>query len=202
MNATTLMTLTCNPARHPHVDDAFARTSLAVNQLFKRIRRRWPDSRIEYFLVWERTKKGWPHAHLLLRAPFIPQGWLSGVWNELTGAPIVDIRAVHTPGEVVAYIAKYLSKDPRAPVGMKRYRSSRRFFNAVLPHHGADDVKVRYWRVMHDPADVVARDLSQSGMPVKAHPDGSFTAFPPSHPGARSPSVTLSDRRFTPSLAL
>jgi len=119
--------------------EAFQRMSIAVNSLFKRIRRRWPDADVQYFLAWETTRKGWPHAHLLLRAPFLPQRWLSAQWNELTNAPIVDIRQVQGASAAAAYIAKYLSKDFAAPPGFKRYRCSRHFFgvlvNPFLPSH-------------------------------------------------------------------
>lgn len=190
------MTLTCNPRRHPHIDDAFRRSSIAVNQLFKRIRRRWPSATVEYFLVWERTKAGWPHAHLLLRAPFIPQAWLSNVWSELTGAPIVDIRQVHTPGQVAAYIAKYLSKDPQAPQGMKRFRHSRKFFGPIIDHTGPHALEIRYWMVSKSTALDVARQLSRDGFSVASHPDGSFTAYTPSDPRGRQLSTLLSDRKL------
>lgn len=191
---TTLLTLTCNPKRHPHVDNAYLHTSAAVNFLFKRIRRRWPDARIEYFLVWERTKRGWPHAHLLLRAPFIPQKWLSRVWEELTGAPVVDIRQVHQSQQVVSYIAKYLSKDPQAPKGMKRFRCSRRFFNHVFPEDSPGRPRIQYWMVSRDSADRMAHELSTQGYTVAAHADGSYTAFPASDPRAKSLPLLLSDK--------
>lgn len=194
IEVTTLLTLTCNPKRHPHSDDAFQQTSAAVNFLFKRIRRRWPDTKIEYFLVWERTKRGWPHAHLLLRAPFIPQKWLSRVWEELTGAPVVDIRAVHQSHQVVSYIAKYLAKDPQAPPGMKRYRSSRGFFGHVFPNDSSDRPHIRFWKVSRQSADELAHELSTQGFTVAAHADGSYTAFPRGHPHALSLPTLLSDR--------
>jgi len=191
---TTLLTLTCNPARHPHIDDAFLQTSAAVNFLFKRIRRRWPQAKVEYFLVWETTKKGWPHAHLLLQAPFIPQAWLSRAWEQLTGAPIIDIRAVHQSADVVSYIAKYLSKDPQAPSGMKRYRSSRNFFGPLFPSEPGTPDGVKNWRLVPRGAFEVARELSSGGYTVAARADGSYTAFPRGDPRAKSMSVLLSDR--------
>lgn len=169
-------------------------TSAAVNFLFKRIRRRWPQAHVEYFLVWERTKRGWPHAHLLLRAPFIPQKWLSRVWEELTGAPVVDIRAIHDSGQIVSYIAKYLSKDPQAPTGMKRYRSSRRFFTGILAQPAGNKPAIKYWRVEQRCPRELANELSRGGYTVAAHADGSYTAFPRGDPRALALSLQLSDR--------
>lgn len=196
MPATTLLTLTCNLKRHPHVDDAFVQTSLAVNQLFKRIRRRWPHARVEYFLVWERTKRGWPHAHLLLQAPFIPQRWLSIVWEQLTGARVVDIRAVHSPQEVVSYVAKYLTKDPQAPAGMKRYRSSMRFFGPKVAVRPGVEEEVTIWRVEHRTAREVSAGLVMAGFSAQEQPDGSYALLSPSAAAQADKLPTLTDYRL------
>jgi len=180
---TTFMTLTTNPAAHACVADSFRSTSKAVNVLFKRIRRKWPAAKVEYFLVWERTKKGWPHAHLLLRAPFIPQRWLSATWKELTGAPIVDIRPANTAGEIGAYLVKYLAKDPYVPAGMKRHRCSRHFFDYLLKDLPAGDRQPRVWSLVKRSAYEVAVELRDSGLVVRCHPDGSVEAWPVGLPG-------------------
>jgi len=99
--------------------------TIAINRLFKRLRRRFPTHHIEYALVWETTKKGWPHAHILLRAPFIPQPILSRLWAALTGAYIVDVRKVDSRAHAAAYVTKYLTKSPEVPAGFRRFRTSR-----------------------------------------------------------------------------
>lgn len=139
------LTLTVNPAIHDTPDDAFRAASLAINKLMKVLRRAFPSKRLEYALIWERTKKGWPHAHLLLRAPYIPQAFLSRAWQRLSGAKIVDIRMVRTEGEAAAYISKYLTKDPAVPMGFRRYRTSRAY-SAPLPKGAlADLLGVTAW---------------------------------------------------------
>jgi len=158
--------------------------SLAVNQLFKRIRRAHPAATVEYFLVWERTKAGWPHAHLLLRAPFLKQGWLSMQWRDLTGAPIIDIRTLHDPEQIISYIAKYLSKDPQAPHGMKRYRCSRQFFAQVLAPPPTDNPSNIVWTLVRKSPEEIAREFLNAGYPAQAHADGSFTLWPPGHEAA------------------
>jgi len=155
---TAFLTLTCSRRAHPDPDQAFLTLSEAVNKLFKRIRRYRPAAQTEFFLVWERTKAGWPHAHVLLRAPFLPQQWLSDQWRGLVSSPIIDIRAVSDARAAASYIAKYLSKDPQAPAGMKRYRSSRSFFagqtlsQLLRPHQPG------LWRVVRlSPAELAQR---------------------------------------------
>jgi len=127
-DATTLLTLTCNPARWPSPAASFRPLSVAINHLVKRIRRLCPSAEFEYFAIWESTKRGWPHVHIIFRGPFLPQQWVSQQWYDLTGAPIVDVRFLHSPSDVTSYIASYLAKEPSAPKGFKRYRSSRHFF--------------------------------------------------------------------------
>lgn len=191
----SLLTLTSNPKYHNSPEAAFRSMSVAVNRLWKRLRRAYPDAELEYFLVWERTKAGWPHAHLLIRAPFIPQAALSSIWAELTGAPIVDIRQIHQASQAIAYIAKYLAKDPQAPDGMKKYRCSRRFFANVLPAEENPSSPSLVWSLVHKSPLELATDFSYAGYTAQEHADGSYTAHPPGRP------VTGFIDRLTPTLA-
>lgn len=158
--------------------------SAAVNHLVKRIRRQWPRAPFEYFIIWERTAKGWPHAHLLIRAPYIPQKWLSSNWQALTQAPVVDIRAISDPLQVAAYIAKYLAKDPYVPRGMKRYRMSRNFLSSVAAVPPEVGSRPSNWRLIQSSAIELAWQYSRSGFTAQQHPDGSYTLYPTGTAGA------------------
>lgn len=122
---TTFLTLTVNPSESESRNEAFHRASTAIPLLIKRLRRAFPAYRVEYCLVWETTKKGWPHCHALLRAPFIPKALISRAWFELTGAYVVDIRRIRSQREVVRYLGKYLAKSLEVPPGSRRWRTSR-----------------------------------------------------------------------------
>ena len=134
----TFLTLTVNPSLYRTRHDAFQKATVAVNYLFKRLRRRFKGQSLQYALVWETTKQGWPHAHILMRAPFMPQSLISRIWNELTGAPIIDIRAVRNKREIASYVGKYLTKSLEAPPGAKRYRMSQQF-SEKFPSKGLPD---------------------------------------------------------------
>jgi len=71
---------------------------------------RYKTGNFEYLLVFELTKKGTPHIHMLSRGGFIPQAWLSDQWKKLTGSFIVDIRRIRRKKDVSNYITKYLGK--------------------------------------------------------------------------------------------
>jgi len=129
----SLLTLTTNPAMYDSKLSAFLDATRKVNLLFKRLRRAYPRRSIQYALVWEVTKKGWPHAHILLRAPFIPKALISQIWHELTGAWFIDIRAVQGAAHVAGYVAKYITKSPEVPPGCKRFRTSRSYSDSAPP---------------------------------------------------------------------
>lgn len=123
-------TLTTSERTAPTPEEAFTRANAALPILFKRWRRRFPGVRLDYFLVWERTKRGWPHIHLLLSAPRVAKRWLSHQWLELTGCYIVDIQPLGSLEHAASYLAKYLTKDPQVPAGFRRWRRTAGFFKA------------------------------------------------------------------------
>ena len=80
----------------------------AFPRLVEEIRKKWGP--MEYMLVFELTKQGTPHVHVLQRGGFIPKAWLSTLWNRLTGSFIVDIKKIDNPASVGRYIMKYMGK--------------------------------------------------------------------------------------------
>lgn len=83
------------------IKDAFPKLVAAARKEF---------GEFEYMMVFELTKKGTPHVHLLQRGAFIPKAWLSRTWRALTGAFVVDIKKIFNPKDVGNYITKYLGK--------------------------------------------------------------------------------------------
>jgi len=80
----------------------------AFAKLVKEIRIKWGI--FEYFMVFELTKKGTPHVHILQRGDYIEKKWLSDMWKKLTGAFVVDIKWIKDPKDVARYISKYMGK--------------------------------------------------------------------------------------------
>ena len=117
----TFLTLTVNP-KHGRCRDERARSlSNAWRILRKRALRRYRYKAIPFLAVFEKTKRGEPHLHILMRVKWLDQRWVSGVMRELIGAPIVDIRRVRSAKQAAAYVAKYVGKDPVPFDGCKRY---------------------------------------------------------------------------------
>jgi hypothetical protein len=183
-DAHVLLTLTCNPQPGDTYSTAFFRMSLAIPSLFKRLRRHAPLAAFEYFLVWETTAAGWPHAHLILRAPYVPQTLLSRIWSELTGAPIVDVRLIHGANAITNYVCKYLAKNTAAPSGAKHYRCSRRFFANLLALPPPLDHPRLSWHVEPGSVEEVAHRWAKEGFTCTQDNQGTVRAYPRGHPDA------------------
>lgn len=126
-NPNIFMTLTWN-ANRPETPDQAARVMKhAWVLLRRRIERTFKIKNVPFIVVFERTKKGYPHMHLLLRSRFIKQKWLSEQMADLIDAPIVDIRAIKDRKHAFFYITKYLGKDLAAFEGCKRWWRSHNY---------------------------------------------------------------------------
>lgn len=118
---TTFITLTAGPG----AGSSPAQAARTLVRSWRRIRRELVERQglaaPPFIAVFEATKKGRPHLHILARLPWLSQAWLSKRMASLARSPIVDIRKVHSQGQAAAYVAKYLAKDPTRFEGCKRY---------------------------------------------------------------------------------
>ncbi len=121
----TFLTLTVNPDRNNSPDDRAQELSRAWRLLRLRTMRRYGYKALPFLAVFEKTKAGEPHLHILLRCKWIDQKWASAVMAELIGAPIVDVRRIAGASKIINYIAKYIGKEPHSFKGTKRYWASR-----------------------------------------------------------------------------
>jgi hypothetical protein len=117
----TFITLTVNPGTL--LDPARRARALARAwpKVVKAAKKKYGYKSIPYLCVFEATKKGEPHLHILCRVKWIDQGWLSNQMDRLIGAKIVDIRRVRSTGQAAHYISKYVGKEPGHFNSCKRY---------------------------------------------------------------------------------
>lgn len=118
------LTLTVNPARFHDAHERARMLARAWRLLRLRAMRKYKYKSLPFLAVFEKTKAGEPHLHILLRCKWMSQRWLSEQMDALIGAPIVDVRRVDGVKKIAAYVAKYVGKDPTRFVGAKRYWSS------------------------------------------------------------------------------
>lgn len=124
-NPQRLITLTINPEQYLSPDHAARTLVKAWRNIVQRAHREGIAERIEYICIFEETKRGWPHLHILARCPYLPQRWLSARMREYANSPIVDVRAVKSRRAASCYVAKYVSKGPGGFDRCKRYWRSR-----------------------------------------------------------------------------
>lgn len=117
----TFITLTSNPNAGISADARARGLVIAWRAVAKRVKARYGYADLAYFCVFETTKKGEPHLHVLARVGWIDQRWLSRQMAELANAPIVDIRKVRSASQAAAYVAKYIGKAPHRFGTCKRY---------------------------------------------------------------------------------
>jgi hypothetical protein len=120
-----MLTLTSRLSTDESPDHAACRMRDDWAKLVRLIRKRWPGQRLEYLRVFEKTKNGWPHMHILMRAPFIPQRWLSAAWHRLHGAKSVDIRSIANKEHYLFYVTKYIGKSLEKFQGVTRWFRSK-----------------------------------------------------------------------------
>ncbi len=129
-----MITLPCDHKRFPHPQAAYEAMKDALPRLIRLIRSQIGP--MEYALVWEIHEDGYPHLHMAHRGRYIPQKWLSRVWDNLGFGPVVDIRQVKTAKGAAAYLAKYMTKTVAAAkdtLALTRViQASRRYFQRSM----------------------------------------------------------------------
>jgi hypothetical protein len=126
-NPNIFMTLTWNASRKETPDEAARVMKNAWVVLRRRMEKAFGLKKVPFIVVFERTKNGYPHMHMLLRSRYIKQQWLSEQMADLIDAPIVDIRAIKDRKHAFFYVTKYLGKDLAAFKGCKRWWRSHNY---------------------------------------------------------------------------
>ena len=121
-----LLTLTLDPKNYLGPKQAWQKTAPMVSELTRKLRLKFGS--IEYLRVTELTKAGWPHYHLLVRSNYLPYEVVKNSWAALTGATIVDLRAVQKAFSAYWYLTKYLAKMKHNHWTERHVSYSRSFF--------------------------------------------------------------------------
>lgn len=115
--------ITLTSRRTPGGDPSLA--AQAMVRAWRTIRAEYLKTRdpgaLPFLAVFEETKAGWPHLHIVARCGWIAQRWLSKRMKELTDSPYVWIEAADSAAKVAYYITKYIGKNPHRFDGVKRY---------------------------------------------------------------------------------
>jgi len=171
---TTLLTLTTNPHHLESPHERAVELSHAWRRLRRAIMKRQKLDALPFIAVFERTKQGEPHLHILLRAPFISQRWISAWLDAEIGAPICDIRRIRGRKAAAAYIAKYIGKDPQRFTGTKRYWSSTDYDQRAPYERPEGRPEPRSIFVVQQRLEEYCRDLEAQGMWITRYEGGAM----------------------------
>lgn len=161
---TSFITLTVRPdVRRTKTSRARALVA-AWRVVVRRAKKKYSYRSIPYLAVFEATKAGEPHLHILARVRWIDQRWLSAQMRSLIDAPIVDIRRVKGKRMIAQYIAKYVGKEPGKFGTCKRYWRTRDY--QVDLQRPRDD-----WPFPGVPWAVVEYDINKLTRDAKLHGD-------------------------------
>lgn len=141
--------LTLTSKRRSNITATMAAKELANawRLLRLRIMRRYKRKAFPFICVFQATKLGWPHLHILARTGFIDQKWLSEQMNELTGSPIVDIRLIKSSQQAANYCARYCGRETERFGTSKRYWQSQDYDQRPEPEARTDfDPRVKWER--------------------------------------------------------
>lgn len=156
----------------------------AFRKLVQKIRKEL--GKFEYFLVWELTKKGTPHIHLLQRGCYVPKSWLSKAWCELTGSYIVSLRFIKSASQVYQYISKYMGKElgrsAEALTGLRIIQKSRNYVvleeekNMESPGQSIDEID-SWCYCSGTPSEIAEVLKEQFGLTLTADSDSGHLVF-------------------------
>jgi len=121
---------------------------------------------LAFLAVFEATKRGWPHLHIVARCKWLDQKWLSRRMDELHDSPIVDVRRVHGLRKVAAYVTKYIGKNPHRFTGVKRYWRSLDYLLPLPPEDDDPWNDVPVWTIVRGHWMIVAEDMERDGWNV------------------------------------
>jgi hypothetical protein len=141
----TFITLTTNPARGTSPATRAAELVKAWRRFVRAAKKHYGYPSIPYFAVFEATKLGQPHLHILCRVKWIDQRYLSAFMKAEIGAPIVDIRRVRSPTIAARYISKYVGKAPGKFGSCKRYWQTKDYRKLYTDFPDTDGFKGPGW---------------------------------------------------------
>lgn len=121
---------------------------------------------LPFLAVFEATKRGWPHLHIVARCKWVDQRWLSARMASLIGAPIVDVRRVKGARKIAAYVSKYIGKNPHRFAGVKRYWRSLDYLNPVKEEEPEWPDEPFIWEVVQRFWTCIAQEYEQANKRV------------------------------------
>ena len=165
-----LLTLTAGPKAGDTTAQAIATLKRGWQILRRRMAKRLDLESLPFHVVVEATKKGRPHLHILCRAKFVKQAWLSNQMKALAGSPIVHVTRIWSQRHAAAYLGKYLTKVDRRFPGSHRHWGSQNYCLDAPDNPPERPATAGRWRV--DRRSLRALESELKAAQYLTHPDG------------------------------
>lgn len=166
-NLFVTLTSVYKPGRCPHM------AARALARAWRVVRREYMQKHgkhsLPFLCVFERTKNGWPHIHIVARCKWLEKRWLRKRMQELIGARVVDVQRVKRTKDVGKYIAKYISKQPERFEGAKRYWRSQDYLCPPPDADEEEDQSCDYWTISRYTWLTEARYYASIGYSLELH---------------------------------
>jgi hypothetical protein len=175
---TTFLTLTVSRKANPDKDIAARALVRAWRLVRQRARKKYGYKTIPFLAIFEATKHGHPHLHILARVRWLDQKWLSDQMNDLLKSPVVDIRRVNSQRGAARYVTKYLSKAPHQFATLKRYWRSLDF--KLDPEEEKDAIQSQPYEleIVRTAYDDYITQARESGLQVTIIEGGAWISGP------------------------
>lgn len=178
----TFLTLTASPQTADTPLEAARILVTAWRKVRAEACRRYGYEMIPFIAVFEATKKGWPHLHVLIRCKWIDQAWLSERMMHHARAPIVDIRRVENQQAVARYLFKYIGKEPHKFGTCKRYWTSKTYEAPHPRRYFIDRASPDQCRVAFRRFSLYLLDREQEGFLLDYDGEGVWLRWPGNGP--------------------
>lgn len=122
------LTLTVNPAFGIDREQRARRLLAAWRKWVREQRKAFGLLAVEYYYVFEDTKAGEPHLHIVGRWPRIEKEEISAWFEKEIHAPSTRIEGIRNAKNLTKYLTDYLTKGPTRFGKLKRYGYSRKYF--------------------------------------------------------------------------
>lgn len=122
--------------------------------------------KLAFLAVFERTKAGWPHLHILIRSRWIDHKWLRAQMLDTMRSPIVSIERLHDMHKGAIYCAKYCSKALTKFLFCKRYWCSQNYELRPEYSREARRAQKKYYNIIRCSLKTLCRSLVEQGWAV------------------------------------
>lgn len=145
------LTLTVNPARGIDANHRARTLKAAFIKWVRMVRKTHGKDSVEYYYVFEATKAGEPHLHVVGRWPRIEKEEISAFFEKEIAAPSTRIEGIHSQDGLARYLTDYLTKGPTRFGTLKRYGYSRKYFIKARPEQYVAAIWQGTWEIVDKP---------------------------------------------------